>query len=197
MTTSIKEVAKEVLGLTKGGRHIPRKTWWWNNEVQAAIKIKKDCFKTWQRTKEPDDRARYHIARNDARKIVGKARAQKYDDLYENLNTKEGEKEIYRIAKIRERMIRDLDHVRYIKSEDGRVLVRNKDIMRRWGDYFCNLLNEHTMTNRVNPDVEGSNHEANTPDGHLLQVAKIEVKEAMRRMNIGRTMGPDENSIEV
>ncbi|XP_042520354.1 uncharacterized protein LOC122093875 [Macadamia integrifolia] len=161
MTTSIKEVAKEVLGLTKGGRRTPRETWWWNNEVQTAIKTKKDCFKTWQKTNEDEDRASYHTARN-------KARAKEYKDLYENLNTKEGVKEMYRIAKIREKMRRDLDHVRCIKSEEGRVLVRNEEIMRRWGDYFCNLLNGDAVTTRANPVGEESRHETNTPDGYLL-----------------------------
>ncbi|XP_043724192.1 uncharacterized protein LOC122671154 [Telopea speciosissima] len=140
MTACIKKVAKEVLKEMKGIWHAPRETWWWDDEVQVAIKSKKACLKTSQRSKEVEDLTRYKLARNKVEKIVGKARAKKYDDLYNSLNSKDGEKAIYKMAKVRERMTRDLDHVRCIKSEDGRVLIKNEDIEGRWKEYFYVLL---------------------------------------------------------
>ena len=46
--------------------------------------------------------------------VKGKA----YDDLYQRLGTKEGEKDIYRMAKIRERKTRDANqmHQRWDRS---------------------------------------------------------------------------------
>ena len=43
--------------------------------------------------------------------------------MYEKLDTKEVEKDIYRIARIRERKTRDLCTVSYVKDEDQQVLV--------------------------------------------------------------------------
>jgi hypothetical protein len=40
-----------------------------------------------------------------------------YDGLYQRLGIKEGEKDIYMIAKNRERKTRDIIQVKYIKDE--------------------------------------------------------------------------------
>jgi hypothetical protein len=41
MSTCITKVACDELGLTKGGKHEAKETWWWNEKVQKAIKEKK------------------------------------------------------------------------------------------------------------------------------------------------------------
>jgi len=46
-----------------------------------------------------------------------------YKEVYEKLDTKEVKKDIYRIARIRERKIRELCAVRCVKDEDQKVLV--------------------------------------------------------------------------
>ncbi|XP_042479709.1 uncharacterized protein LOC122060652 [Macadamia integrifolia] len=94
-------------------------------------------------------------------------------------------------------MTKDLDYVICIKSEDGRVLVRNEDIMKRWGNYFCNLLNGDTVTDKRDSGVEENRHHSNSSQEHLLHTRKIAVIEALRKMNVGRTPGPDEIPIEV
>ena len=38
-------LTSEVFGVSKGGKHEGKDTWWWNDEVQRAIKEKKECFK--------------------------------------------------------------------------------------------------------------------------------------------------------
>ena len=42
-----------------------------------------------------------------------------YVDLYARLETKEGEKELYRLARQRDRAGKDVQHVRVIKDENG------------------------------------------------------------------------------
>ena len=45
MATCVRKVASEVFGMSRGGKQVGKGTWWWNNEVQRAIKEKKECFK--------------------------------------------------------------------------------------------------------------------------------------------------------
>lgn len=40
MATCIQRVAREVFGVTKGKKHEAKDTWWWNQDVQKAIKEK-------------------------------------------------------------------------------------------------------------------------------------------------------------
>ena len=39
---------REVCGETTGRRQRDRETWWWNEEVQLAVRVKKIAFKKWQ-----------------------------------------------------------------------------------------------------------------------------------------------------
>jgi hypothetical protein len=45
MTTCIRKVTSEEFGVTKGGKHEAKETWWCNEKVQKAIKEKKECFR--------------------------------------------------------------------------------------------------------------------------------------------------------
>lgn len=59
----------------------------------------------------------YIISKRVANKAVSIAKYESYDDLYAKLETKEGEKGIYRLAKVREMQTKELDHVRWIRDE--------------------------------------------------------------------------------
>ena len=59
-----------------------------------------------------------------------------YDDLYARLETKEGEKELYRLGRQRDRAGKDVQHVRVIKDENGNVMVNSEAVLKRWKEYF-------------------------------------------------------------
>jgi len=54
----------------------------------------------------------------EAKKIIQNVRAKVYKEVYEKLDAKEVEKDIYRIARIRERKTRDLCTMRCVKDEN-------------------------------------------------------------------------------
>ena len=64
----------------------------------------------------------------EVKKAVQNARAKMYKEVCEKLNTKEVEKDIYRIAWIRERKIKDVCTMRCVKDEDQKVLIWDKEI---------------------------------------------------------------------
>jgi hypothetical protein len=55
-----------------------------------------------------DNVERYKVAKKTVKQAVSEARGWMYDGLYQCLGTKEGEKDIYRMAKGRERKMRDI-----------------------------------------------------------------------------------------
>ena len=63
------------------------------------------------------------------------AKGRAYDDLYARLETKEGEKELYRLARQRNRAGKDVQHVRVIKDENGNVMVNSEAVLKRWKEY--------------------------------------------------------------
>jgi hypothetical protein len=64
-----------------------------------------------------DNVERYKVAKKIAKRVVSKARCRMYDGLYQRLGMKEEEKDIYMLAKSRERKTRDIIQVKCIKDE--------------------------------------------------------------------------------
>jgi hypothetical protein len=76
--------------------------------VHRAIK-EKECFKRLHLDKSATNIKGYKIAKRVVKRAVSVAKGQAYDDLYQRHGTKEGEKNIYRMARIRERKTRDIN----------------------------------------------------------------------------------------
>jgi hypothetical protein len=116
-----------------------------------------------------------------------------YDGLYQQLGTKEGEEDIYRMAKSRERKMRDIIQVKCIKDEAERLLTKDEGIKNRWREYFDKLFNEDSGSSSIELDI--SLDDLNMPFVHRIQ--ESEVKDALKRMKGGKAMGPDGIPIEV
>jgi hypothetical protein len=69
------------------------------------------------------------------------------------LGTKEWEKDIYRMAKSRERKMRDIIKVKCIKDVIERLLTKDKDIKNRWQEYFDKLFNEDSGSSSIELDI--------------------------------------------
>ncbi|KAK1613062.1 hypothetical protein QYE76_036735 [Lolium multiflorum] len=136
---------------------------------------------------------KYKMAKKAAKRAVSEARGQAYEDLYQWLGTKEGEKDIYRMAKIRERKTRDVDQVKCIKDGADQLLVKDKEIKHRWREYFDGLFNGETESSTIELD----NSFDDTSRRFVRRIQESEVKEALRRMKGGKAMGPDCIPIEV
>ena len=52
-----------------------------------------------------------------------------YDNLYARLETKD-EKELYRLARQRNRAGKDVQHVRVINDENGKVMVNSEAVLQ-------------------------------------------------------------------
>jgi hypothetical protein len=78
-----------------------------------------------------DNAERYKVAKKTAKRTVSEARGQMYDRLYQRLGTKEGENDIYRMTKSRERKTSDIIQVKCIKDAIKQLLTKDEDIKNR------------------------------------------------------------------
>ena len=140
-----------------------------------------------------DNVERYKVAKKTAKRAVSEAMGRMYDELYQRLGTKEGEKDIYRMAKSRERKTRDIIQVKCIKDETERLLTKDEDIKNRWREYFDKLFNEDSGSSSIELDISsnGLNRQ------FVRRIQESEVKDALKRMKGGKAMGPDGIPIEV
>ena len=186
----ILRIGEEVLGKSSG-RKPPndKESWWWNEEVQEWVRNKKAAKKKADLSGLEQDKVDYKQAKKEASRAVAKAKAETLNEVYEELETPEGEKKILRIAKARDAASKDLSQIRQIKDNNGVVLAEDDEIKSRWRSYFERLLNEE------NPRVvfeDGLPNEAVT-----AVVTRREVKQAIRKMKNGKAAGPDKIPVEV
>ncbi|KAI5619089.1 hypothetical protein C0J50_21120 [Silurus asotus] len=74
----MRDTARKVLGVTSGNRKKDKETWWWNEEVRDSIRKKRLAKQNWDQ------------------------------QLYEKLDTKLGEKDLYRFVRQRDRAGKDV-----------------------------------------------------------------------------------------
>ena len=103
------------------------------------------------------------------------AKGRAYDNLYVRLETKEGKKELYRLARQRDRAGKDVQHLRVIKDENGNIMVNSEAVLKRWKEYFEKLMNEKNNRDPRTEEAEVVNEEINC-------VSRKEVKYALKRM---------------
>ena len=76
----IKEIlvttAMEVCGRTNGKPRWNKETWWWNQEVQTAIKEKRLVRKRWEEDNNDQTKERHRQAKREAKRTVAVARRE-------------------------------------------------------------------------------------------------------------------------
>ena len=87
--------------------------------MQESIKRRRLTGRNWYKQRDLESRREYKEARQVAKREVAKAKGEAYDELYERLDTKEGEKVVCRLARQRDKYGKDVQKVRTIKDADG------------------------------------------------------------------------------
>ena len=109
--------------------------------------------------------------------------------MYARLDTKEGENDLYRLARQRDRDGKDVQQARVIKDRNGHVLTGPSSVVGRWKEYFEELMNEENERERRVDEVA-------VVDGEVAEISQAEVRRALKRMKSGKAVGPDDIPVE-
>ncbi|XP_065658438.1 uncharacterized protein LOC136082948 [Hydra vulgaris] len=156
------EVKKKKKKKKKRVRAKPKIRWWKLKDEDCCVKFKDE--------QDEEIRQKYKEMCGKTKRAVAKAKEKAYSNLYEKLNTKEGEKDLYRLARQRNR--------------DG-----EESVLGRWKKYFEELMNQEN-------DREGRLQETEIVNQEVPQVTKEKVRAAIRRMKCGKAVGPDDIPVE-
>ena len=179
---TVKEKGSEHCKVTIGGKSMQkRETWWWDTTVQEAIARKKRMFKKWQQSKAQEDHAVYKATKREAERTVAVERARAAQELYEKLDTREGEKAIYRLAKSRDHATKDNYQGYFVKAQDGTLLMNTEENISWWAEYYRDLLN------KARQHTDGRNEPLT--EGPLHQVTREEVTDSWKIWRMVRAAG--------
>jgi len=145
MAECIQRPVKEVLGVSKGGSGRMKGALWWSEEVKGKVKAKQEKYKALVGSSTDEEKevnkVQHRMAKREAKKAVAVAKNNEYERLYQRLDSKEGEKEVFKLVRATERHTRDLSSIRRIKDEDGKVIIEDTKLQERWQSYFYKLFN--------------------------------------------------------
>ncbi|MCJ8749466.1 hypothetical protein PDJAM_G00176570 [Pangasius djambal] len=82
--------------VSSGRRKEDKETWWRNEEVQDSIQRKSLAKKKWDMDRTEENRQEYKELQCRVKREVSKAKQEAYDELYTRLDTREGQKDLYR-----------------------------------------------------------------------------------------------------
>ena len=144
---------EKILGETSGYVWKDKETWWWNENVQDSVQRKKAAKKQWERMQHDKYREEYRERNKEVKRAVAQAREEACQEIYEGLESREGQDKVYSLARSRNKATKDINKMKQIKGEDGQVIRKQEDIQRRWKEYFEKLLNEENER-LIREDVE-------------------------------------------
>ena len=176
-----------VCGWTRGPpRH--KVVWWWNAEVEFAIKEKRKLYKEW---KKGGDKEVYLVAKRRARKEVYRAKTVAQGPLLESLNSREGRNRIFKVAKQMKKENSDIVGEQCVRNDDGRIVVGPEEIKNAWAAHYNRLLNVEFEWDRENLEP------AEPVAGPWPRIEKEAVSRAINRMKWGKAAGVSELTAEM
>ncbi|VDP23442.1 unnamed protein product [Heligmosomoides polygyrus] len=182
---AILQAARSELGITKPGRRkIDKQAWLWTDDVKAKVREKKVLYGVFLGDMSVHNWQKYHEAKKAGKKAVAVVKATHYNDVYEELMSRDGERYLHRLAKNRHRHAEDIEMFFGINDENGHLLMNPKVALKRWRDYFEGFSNEefpHPTVPSADP-IHGPVHKATVE----------ETEAALRKMRPGKAAGPND-----
>ena len=167
-------------GWTKGP---PRRkeTWWWNDQVDLAVKERKRLYKAWKcgGSKEP-----YLVAKRKVRSEIYAAKKLAEEQKFANILCRDDEKlAIFKVAKQMTKQNQDIVGEKCIRNDDGSLALSDGSKRQAWKSHYERLLNEEFLWDKE------SLSQAAPVQGPARIVTKDMVRWAMSKMKKGKAAG--------
>uniref|UniRef100_A0A8C9TUR8 Reverse transcriptase domain-containing protein n=1 Tax=Scleropages formosus TaxID=113540 RepID=A0A8C9TUR8_SCLFO len=178
---AVRSCGHKVSSACRGGNPQTR---WWTPEVRDVVKLKKEFYQAWLAHGTPEAADGYRWAKWNVALAVATAKTLAWEEFGEAME------EDFRSASKRfwqtfRRLRRGKQcSANTVYSESGALLTSTEDVLRRWKEYFEDLLNPSDT-----PSVEEA--EAGDSEGDL-SITLAEVAEVVKKLLGGKAPGVDE-----
>ena len=87
------------------------------------MKYKKACYKIWKKTGQIEDKKEYARAKMNSKRVVRKAKQRKSKETAKELDSNEGRKSVFRIAKQIVKDRQDVVKANCLKYKQGNLVL--------------------------------------------------------------------------
>ena len=178
LKSSLQEAANNTCGMSKKG--VRRKeTWWWNEEVNDAVVMKRRAWKAW---KQGGSKAAYLNLKRTAKHVVYQAKRAAEDAKFKDLDGKTSD--VFRIAKRMKQENSDVTGEKCVRNDEGEMALSDEAKKLAWKQHYENLLNVEFAWDR------DTLSDAQPVEGPSVYITSEMVSEAIKKMKIGKAPGP-------
>uniref|UniRef100_A0A183FLY9 Endo/exonuclease/phosphatase domain-containing protein n=1 Tax=Heligmosomoides polygyrus TaxID=6339 RepID=A0A183FLY9_HELPZ len=131
-----------------------------------------------------DEKSYYKVVVGDFNAIV----ATHYGDINEKLESRDGERYLYQLAKNCHRQTEDIEKFFGINDENGHLLMDRKKALKRWRDYFEEISTVEFPHSAI---PSAPTH------GPVQKITVEETEAALKKMRPGKATGPDNVAAEL
>ncbi|EYB82211.1 hypothetical protein Y032_0364g3554 [Ancylostoma ceylanicum] len=102
-----------------------------NQHCQREGASKETMLHAFLADKSPANWQLYRMAKKEAKKAVAAAKASRFEDLYRKLDTRKRERDLYKLARTRDRQTQDVVKFVGINDEEGNLITDRKKVAER------------------------------------------------------------------
>ncbi|XP_039287416.1 uncharacterized protein LOC120352044 [Nilaparvata lugens] len=188
----IKTSAETVCGRMRVGS-LQRKPSWWTNEVKIEVQKKKKLWRKYLQSKRQEDYNSYKEQRAIAKNAVKRAKEMSWMEFGRKMESDFGGNQKLFSKTLKSMRTEKPCLLKCIKSEEGTLLTKDEEIMSRWREYFCELLEGE---GRGTPD---HSQKEEYPGVMLVEedIRQEEMRAAINKMEVGKAAGHDEITPEM
>jgi len=146
-----------------------------------TVEEKRRCYREWHRTKKETDKATYMEPKRVARRAVAKAQEFRRQKFASELESEEGKKTVFRVAKQMAKERQAVVAVNCLKNAKGNKVIEYNKVKDVWQKYMEKLLNEENEWD--------NNVECEKTQGPSCRITTVEVEQALKNMKNGKAAG--------
>ena len=175
---SVLQATKQVCNVSSN--HPWRKqTWWWNIQVEEAVREKQRCFKLW---KAGGSRAAYNTAKCTSNRAVHQARSEAEKVALQKIDPRSGD--VYRLAKQMRRDNQDVMGEKPVKNDACQFSLDEEAKKESWREHYERLLNVEFPWNPEDLSEESP------VEGPSEPITLEMITKAISKMASGKAAGP-------
>jgi len=155
--------------------------------VKEAIKKKKQLYKAWVKTKTEEDYVKYRIARRHSNRVVKASKEKSWATYGEKLSEicKNSPREFFKSVKTMRVRDEPFNPTTVVNDANGEALHKEEEILKRWKDYFKDLLNPSGV------QASSSQFSPRYKDQLEPQILEAETRKAIKTSPKGKAAGDD------